>query len=146
MAEKRKPGAPKGNHNAFKHGFYSQAFRKKEQRDFALASDIEGVDEEIALLRIEMKKALTGGDTKNLVPCVKTALALEKLIRTDYKINGKKDDHREALKNFMKRLIIPLGGREAAFGAIKAWCGYDIEKEIDEAQKTNNGQDEANLP
>ncbi|GAJ06104.1 unnamed protein product, partial [marine sediment metagenome] len=46
----RKRGAPKGNQNARKHGFYSKVLAEAEQFDFELASGVEGIDDEIALL------------------------------------------------------------------------------------------------
>ena len=65
MAEpaKRKKGAPKGNRNAVKHGFYSRVYDEAERIDFNVAAGIQGIDAEIALLRMEIKKAVSGGDT-----------------------------------------------------------------------------------
>ena len=85
MAKKRNRGAPKGNQNALKHGYYSRKFSAVEQYDFELAAGMQGVTEEIALLRFEIKKAISGGDIKNLIPLTKAALALEKLIRTHHR-------------------------------------------------------------
>ena len=45
----RKRGAPKGNQNARKHGFYSRVLDEAEQLDFELATGVEGIDDEIAL-------------------------------------------------------------------------------------------------
>jgi uncharacterized protein YjcR len=39
--EQRRRGAPKGNKNALKHGYYSQAFSKTEKLDFNLAAGLE---------------------------------------------------------------------------------------------------------
>ena len=47
-----KRGAPKGNQNARKHGFYSRALTEAEKVELEEASYVEGVDQEIALLRI----------------------------------------------------------------------------------------------
>ncbi len=48
---KNKGGAPLGNTNALKHGFYSRSFRQAESKD--LESGILGeFDDEIALLRV----------------------------------------------------------------------------------------------
>jgi hypothetical protein len=110
MSEKRKRGAPLGNHNALKHGFYSREFKRKDRFDFDFASGMEGVDAEIALLRLEMKKAVSGGDIQNLVPLVKTALALEKLLRTRAKIFTPQDNLENALKGVYRDVILPLIG------------------------------------
>jgi hypothetical protein len=105
MQEKRKRGAPPGNHNALKHGFYSREFKRKDRFNFDLASGMEGVDAEIALLRLEMKKAVSGGDIQNLVPLVKTVLALEKLLRTRHKFFTPPDDLENGLKDVYKILF-----------------------------------------
>jgi hypothetical protein len=110
MQEKRKRGAPPGNHNALKHGFYSREFKRKDRFDLDLASGMEGVDAEIALLRLEMKKAVSGGDIQNLVPLVKTVLALEKLLRTRAKIFTPQDDLENALKGVYRDVILPFIG------------------------------------
>jgi hypothetical protein len=47
----RRPGAPKGNLNNFKHGFYSRRIRKR-QLDGIETSDAYGLTEEIALIRV----------------------------------------------------------------------------------------------
>ena len=47
----RQRGAPKGNQNARKHGFYSKVLDEAEQLDFELATGVQGIDDEIALLR-----------------------------------------------------------------------------------------------
>ena len=51
MAKKQsqsKPGAPKGNQNARKHGFYSKALDEAEKLQLEEARGIDGLDEEIA--------------------------------------------------------------------------------------------------
>src|SRR3972149_12297129 len=99
----RKRGAPKGNRNAVKHDFYSKVFDEAEQFDFDVATGIEGIDEEIALLRLEIKKAISGGDDRNLLLLVKAAGALEKLIRTRYQITAaQRKGLKEAISNVIK--------------------------------------------
>src|SRR4030065_478297 len=89
---KRKKGGQPGNQNARKHGFYSSKFNQEEKFEFRLAAGMEGISEEIALLRFEIKKAVSGGDIKNLMPLIKAAFALEKLIRTNRWIFMEKQD------------------------------------------------------
>jgi hypothetical protein len=105
-----KKGGQKGNRNAIKHGFYSKIFDEAERPDFTFAVGIEGIDEEIALLRMEIKKAISGGDTRNLILLVKAAGALEKLIRTRYQINAaQRKGLKEAIGNVVKDVLVPLG-------------------------------------
>ena len=108
--ERSRRGAPKGNKNALKHGYYSQAFNKAEKLDFNLAAGLEGITEEIALLRFEIKKAVSTGDINHLVPLSKAAYALEKLIRTHHKIFLEKQESlNTAMENVIRRVLIPLG-------------------------------------
>ena len=107
---KRKRGAPKGNRNAAKHGFYSKVFDEAERFDFKDAVGIEGIDEEIALLRLEIKKAISGGDERNLLLLVKAAGALEKLIRTRYQISAaQRKGLKDAIATVIKDILVPLG-------------------------------------
>jgi hypothetical protein len=112
MKEKtaRKPGAPKGNRNSLKHGFYSKVYREAERPDFIDAAGIEGIDEEIALLRLEIKKAISGGDERNLLLLIKAAGALEKLIRTRFQIaSSQRTGLKEGIGNIIREVLLPLG-------------------------------------
>lgn len=121
---KRNSGAPRGNRNAVKHGFYSREFNKAERKQYLLASDMEGITEEIALLRYKIKKAVTEGNIKNLVPLVKAAGALEKLIRTNYRINGAKEISVEhAIENVIANFAswFPEDERKDELIKLKQW-------------------------
>ena len=109
MAAIRKRGAPFGNRNAVKHGFYSKTLNPADRSDLNLAADIVGVDEEIALLRLEIKKALSGGSVASLVPLAKAALALEKLVRARHLIFVEKRHTLElAVENVLRDVLLPL--------------------------------------
>jgi len=60
----KKRDAPKGDWNARRHGFYGQVLDEAEKLHLEQARDIEGVDEEIAILRVKLRelveKHLTG--------------------------------------------------------------------------------------
>jgi hypothetical protein len=79
-------GAPAGNKNAVKHGFYCKELNKEDRSQFKKAANISDIAQEIALLRFEIKKATSTGDVDKLIPLSKAAYALEKLIRTQQKI------------------------------------------------------------
>jgi len=105
-----KRGAPRGKAGAPKPGFYARALDDAEQLDFELASGVEGIDGEIALLRLEIKKAIMGGDPKNLELLVKATNALERLIRTKYKITKEQGKGlKEAIGNVIRDIALPLG-------------------------------------
>jgi len=52
MPHHRPRGAPPGNTNALKHGFYARKFKPKQLDDYTRAAAVTGLDEEIALLRL----------------------------------------------------------------------------------------------
>jgi hypothetical protein len=107
---KQKKGGQKGNRNAAKHGFYSKIFNEAEKLDFVCAAGVEGIDEEIALLRLEIKKSLSGGNERNLILLVKAAGALDKLVRTRYQItSAQRLGLKEAIGNVIKEVLVPLG-------------------------------------
>ncbi len=104
-----KRGAPRGNQNARKHGFYSRMLDETEQRDFDLATEVEGLDDEIALLRVKIK-SIVAHDPENLGLIMQATNALARLLRTKYNI-GKKDrgSLMAAVGNVLKDIALPLG-------------------------------------
>ena len=55
---KRKRGGQKGNRNACKHGFYSGALSPAETRQLWNITNLEGVDPEIAFIRVKLQSTL----------------------------------------------------------------------------------------
>ena len=111
MAErpKRKRGVPKGNQNARKHGFYAKVLDEAKQLDFELASGVNGLDDEIALLRVEIK-SLLANDPENIKLLMDATNTLVRLVQTKYKINQEqKQGLKEAIENVLKDIAIPLG-------------------------------------
>jgi hypothetical protein len=53
-------GAPKGNLNALKHGFYSRLFRSSENNE--LPQDLADLDHEITLLRVLIRRTMQMAD------------------------------------------------------------------------------------
>ena len=107
---KNKIGAQQGNLNALKHGFYSKVLKETAGYDFDSAIDVTGIDEEIALLRLEIRKAVSGEDERNLLLLVKAAGALERLVRTRYRIsNAQRHTFREGVSNVIQGILVPLG-------------------------------------
>jgi len=105
----KKPGAPKGNQNARKHGFYAKVLDEAERLDFELASGVNGIDDEIALLRVKIKSIL-GDDPKNVRLMVEATNTLERLIRTRYKISKEqRKGLKEAIGNVLRDVALPLG-------------------------------------
>ena len=106
---KRKKGAPKGNQNARKHGFYSKVLDEAEQLDFELASGVEGIDDEIALLRVKIKSILEK-DPENIRLIMQATSALERLVKTRFNISKEdKKGLKEAIANVLREVALPLG-------------------------------------
>ena len=53
----RRRGAPRGNLNALKHGFYSHLFRKIELGDLQ-ALPLDGLQDEIGMLRVLIRRVM----------------------------------------------------------------------------------------
>ena len=104
-----KRGAPKGNQNARKHGFYSKVLDKAEQCDFELASGVNGIDDEITLLRVKIKSILEK-DPQNVKLVMQATNTLAGLVKTRYSITKEdKKGLKEAILNVFKDIALPLG-------------------------------------
>ena len=55
---KRKRGGQKGNRNACKHGFYSGTLSPAETSQLWNITNLEGVDREIAFIRVKLQSSL----------------------------------------------------------------------------------------
>ena len=105
----RKKGAPNGNQNARKHGFYSKVLDEAEKLDFEIATGVEGIDDEIALLRVKIK-SLIAHDPDNIKLIMQATNTLARLVRTRYNINKKdKKGLKEAIGNVLRDIALPLG-------------------------------------
>lgn len=72
---KRKRGAPPGNQNAFRHGFYSARFRQREMRALNQSDGLELADE-IALMRVLTARLLDRIDFHTEPRDLKTELSI----------------------------------------------------------------------
>jgi hypothetical protein len=140
-------GAPVGNRNAVKHGFYCKDLTKEEKSVFRVASNMEDISQEIALMRFEIKKAASTGDVDKLVPISKAAYALEKLIRTQQKVFGSARKNEYAIDRVIRETILPMITPDGALSFLKSqYDKRDVPLETIKAiQKTINRQNEAGL-
>lgn len=105
----KKAGAVKGKQSASKTNFYARVLDEAEQLDFELASGVNGIDDEIALLRVKIKSIL-GDEPKNVRLLVEATNALERLVKTRYRISREqRQGLKEAIGNVLRDIAIPLG-------------------------------------
>ena len=105
----RRRGAPKGNQNARKHGFYSKVLDEAGQLDFELASGVEGIDDEITLLRVKIKSILEN-EPENIKLIMQATNTLAGLVKTSYNITKEqKKGLKEAIGNVLRDVALPLG-------------------------------------
>lgn len=104
-----KRGAPEGNQNARKHGFYSRVLTEAEKLHLEQAYHVEGLDDEIALLRIKLLSlAETAPDRLDLQ--LEAANTIARLIKTRYQISKEqKKTLKEAIHKVLTEVAVPLG-------------------------------------
>lgn len=107
--ELKKKGAPVGNQYARIHGFYSNVLDEEQQLDYEQATEVEGIDGEIALLRVKIK-AVVAKDPENLNLIMQAINTLARLLMTRYNISkGDKQGLKEAIANVLRDVALPLG-------------------------------------
>ena len=107
--ERKTVGAPTGNQNARKHGFYAKVLTEAEQLDLEVASGIEGIDDEIDLLRVKIKHCCLE-DPENIAILLEATSALARLIKIKYNLDSKQGRGvKDAILDVVKELAIPMG-------------------------------------
>jgi len=92
-----------------KQSIYSRVMDEAEKLDFELASDVNGIDDEIALLRVKIKSVLER-DPENIKLIMQATNTLAGLVKTRYNITGpQRKGLREAIGNVLRDVALPLG-------------------------------------
>jgi hypothetical protein len=107
-APSRKRGGQPGNTNALKHGFYSRFFRRGEVTDLE-AYEIDGLNDEIAMLRVWTRRIMAIGDgVESLDEAIRVlgalgsaSLHLSHLLRSQKSLGGTTDEFEQ---KFLKAL------------------------------------------
>ena len=92
-----------------RRNFYQKALDETERPDVDAAAGVDGVDDEIALLRVKLK-ALLENDSRNLPAILQTTGMLARLINIRHTLSG--DRHPNIEKKVMRMLnefALPLG-------------------------------------
>jgi hypothetical protein len=109
MTEKKKCGAPKGNQNARKHGFYSRVLHKSQLQHLGRALEVEGLDEEIAVLRVKLLTLINEHPDRIDLQMV-AASTIARLVRTKFHISaGQKKSLKDAITKALTEIAVPLG-------------------------------------
>ncbi len=115
----KKRGAPRGNHNAIKHGFYSRRFRNLESSDLEAAT--AGLLDEIAGLRVAARRVLEfsenlGEDPMKAIQALNyfgmLCTRIANLARTHAALTGNTDETQTAISTAISRVaeILNLKG------------------------------------
>jgi hypothetical protein len=110
MAEKAlRKSVPRRRQRATKKSFYDRVLDEAERLDLEAAADVNGIDDEIAVLRVKIKSVLEK-DPENLKLIIQATNTLAGLVKTRYKISAEqKKGLKEAITNVIKDIAIPLG-------------------------------------
>jgi hypothetical protein len=90
-------------------GFYGRALDEAEKLELEEASHVEGIDEEIALLRVKLRELL-GEQPERIDLHFEAANIIARLVRTRYQITKEqKKSLREAIQKVLTEVAVPLG-------------------------------------
>ena len=90
-------------------GFYGRALDEAEKLELEEASHIEGIDEEIALLRVKLRELLQE-QPERMDLHFEAANIIARLVRTRYQITREqKKSLKEAIQKVLTEVAVPLG-------------------------------------
>jgi len=99
----------KGEKKGSPRGFYSRALDEAEKLELEEAFHIEGIDEEIALLRVKLRKILEE-QPERIDLHFEAANIIARLVRTRYQITKEqKKSLKEAIQKVLTEAAVPLG-------------------------------------
>jgi len=108
-SNRRGKGSQPGSKNAVRPGFYSKALHEAERISLQEAGQVEGVDQEIALLRCRLAE-LVQNSPDRIDLQLQTASAIARLVKTRYQISKEqKNSLREAIARVLTEVAVPLG-------------------------------------
>jgi len=99
----------KGKRKGSPWGFYSRALDEAEKLELEEASHVEGIDEEIALLRVKLRELLEE-QPERVDLHFEAANIIARLVRTRYQITKEqKKSLKEAIQKVLTEVAVPLG-------------------------------------
>jgi hypothetical protein len=90
-------------------GFYQRALDEAERIEFEEATQVQGLDEEIALLRVKLRD-LVSREPDRIDLHLEAANVIARLVKTRYEISKEqKKSLREAIAKVLTEVAVPLG-------------------------------------
>lgn len=90
-------------------GFYGQALDEAEKLELEQARGVDGIDEEIAILRVKLRELIVE-EPQRFELHLKMANAIARLVVTRYNITREqKKSLKEAITRVLSEIAIPLG-------------------------------------
>jgi hypothetical protein len=104
---KRKRGGQKGNQNARKRNFYCKTLSAQELNDFTEASNLDGIDNEIVAVRVQIKW-LMDNDPGNMKMIWRGMNALGRLLKLKNSMGkNNKNSMEEAVEKLLRGVPLP---------------------------------------
>jgi hypothetical protein len=92
-----------------KPGFYGQALDEAEKLELEEARGVDGIDEEIAILRVKLRELIVE-EPQRFDLHLKMANAIARLVMTRYNITREqKKSLKEAITRVLTEIAVPLG-------------------------------------
>jgi hypothetical protein len=99
----------KGKKKSSLRGFYSRALEEAQKLELEEASHIEGIDEEIALLRVKLRELLEQ-QPERIDLQFEAANIIARLVKTRYQITREqKKSLKEGIQKVLTEVAVPLG-------------------------------------
>ena len=99
----------KSKRKSSSRGFYGRALDEAEKLELEEASHVEGIDEEIALLRVKLRELLAE-QPERIDLHFEAASIIARLVRTRYQITKEqKKSLKEAIQKVLTEVAVPLG-------------------------------------
>ena len=109
MKEKKPVGAPRGNQNARKHGFYSRVLDEAQKLQLDQARDVEGIDEEIAVMRVKLLSIIEEHPDRVDLQ-LRAVASIARMVRTRFHISsGGNKSLKDAISKVLTDIAVPLG-------------------------------------
>jgi hypothetical protein len=99
----------KGRRKSSSRGFYSRALDEAEKLELEEATHVEGIDEEIAILRVKLRELLEE-QPERIDLHFEAANIIARLVKTRYQITKEqKKSLKEAIQKVLTEVAVPLG-------------------------------------